>query len=288
MLGGDFCMALKRSKIAKPKQKKGGPLPFKYVFLISIGIFLVMTIQGLYFVDKHIRPSLMSIAVVETKRIAQHAVTEAISQEMTHQEDMNDLVLIERSDNGDISSLAFNAQVYNRVLSDSTMVVQDYLHEIQRGITQGDPPRSVDEEYEDRGVGTVEDGAIYTIPLGMATGNALLANLGPRVPVSFSVIGEIHADMEERIENVGINNTYLRISVAIDMDVRVVIPFGTDETSVTYSVPVGMVFIPGDVPDYYGQGGGMPVPAIMPSGNEESVEMQSPDAEEGAEETNQQ
>ncbi|GAK04262.1 LOW QUALITY PROTEIN: hypothetical protein JCM19037_2651 [Geomicrobium sp. JCM 19037] len=265
------------------KSKRGGPLPFRYVFLISLAIFLVMTIHGLYFVDQHIRPSLMSIAVVETKRIAQHAVTEAISQEMTDGEDMDDLVLIERSENGDISSLAFNAQVYNRVLSDATMVVQDYLQEVQRGITQGDMPRELEEEFEDTGVGNVEDGAIYTIPLGMATGNALLANLGLRVPVSFSVIGEIHADMEEQIENVGINNTWLRISVAIDMDVRVVIPFGTEEDHVQYSVPVGMVFVPGDVPDYYGQGGGMPVPAIMPSGEEESVEMQGPETptEEG-------
>lgn len=271
-------MALKLPSNGK-KQRRGGPLPFRYVFLISLVIFIFLTVQGLYFIDQHVRPALLTIATIETQRISTQAINQAVSRDLTDQEHLDDLVLMETTEDGDISSLAFDASVYNQVLEDAIDLIHSYLEEVESGMAGGGIPSELEEEIEDAGVGRVEDGSIYNIPLGMATNNALLAQLGPQVPVSFSAVGDPHVDMEERVENVGINNTWLRIGLSIEMDIRVVIPFGTEEDTATTFVPVGMVFVPGDVPDYYGEGGGMPIPAINPSGDEEEVEMQAPDAE---------
>ncbi|QQK81336.1 sporulation protein YunB [Salicibibacter cibi] len=271
-------MALKLPSNGK-KQRRGGPLPFRYVLLISFVIFIFLTAQGLYFIDQHVRPALMTIATIETQRISTQAINQAVSRDLTDQEHLDELVLMETTEDGDISSLAFDASIYNQVLEDAIDLIHSYLQEVESGMTEGELPSELEAEIEDAGVGRVEDGGIYNIPLGMATNNALLAQLGPQVPVSFSAVGDPHVDMEERIENVGINNTWLRIGLSIEMDIRVVIPFGTEQETATTFVPVGMVFVPGDVPDYYGEGGGMPIPAITPSGDEEGVEMQDPDAE---------
>ncbi|SDJ18244.1 sporulation protein YunB [Natribacillus halophilus] len=272
-------MALKRVHNRRKQRRGGGPLPFRYVLLISSVIFIFLTIQGLYFVDQHVRPALMTIATIETQRISNQAIHQAVSGDLTEQDHLDDLVLMERTEDGDISSLAFDAAVYNQVLEEAIDRIHSFLDEVEAGMTNGDVPAELEEELEDADADGTEDGAIYNIPLGMATNNALLAQLGPQVPVSFSAVGDPHVDMEERVENVGINNTWLRISLSIEMDIRVVIPFGTEEDTMTTTVPVGMVFVPGDVPDYYGEGGGMPIPAITPSGDEEGVEMQDPDAE---------
>ncbi|MCD8502072.1 MAG: hypothetical protein LRY71_10840 [Bacillaceae bacterium] len=57
-----------------------GPLPFRYVFLISFIIFCVMTVQGLYLVERGIRPTLLDIAQTETQRIATLAINDAVSK----------------------------------------------------------------------------------------------------------------------------------------------------------------------------------------------------------------
>ncbi|MBB6450214.1 sporulation protein YunB [Geomicrobium halophilum] len=271
-------MALKRTAMVRKQRRGGGPLPFRYVLLISIVIFIFLTAQGLYFVDRHIRPPLMTIAKLEAQRISTHAINQAVSGDLTNQEHMDDLVLMETDADGEISSLAFDASVYNHVLEDAVEIIHDYMEDVEAGMTDGEIPPELEQEFEDSGVDSADEGSFYNIPLGMATNNALLAQLGPQVPVTFSATGHVEADMEERIENVGINNTWLRISLLIEMDVQVVIPFGTEVDTVETSVPVGMVFVPGEVPQYYGEGGGMPIPAITPSGEEEGVEMQDPDA----------
>ena len=49
---------------------------------------------------------------------------------------------------------------------------------------------------------------IYYIPLGVVTGNCILSNFGPKVPVKMSVIGNVDSDLKTKLEDSGINNVY--------------------------------------------------------------------------------
>lgn len=102
---------------------------------------------------------------------------------------------------------------------------------------------------------TVEEHrAIVRIPIGQATGNTLLANLGPQVPVHFSVVGDVQSDFRRKITEYGINNAMIELSINIQANVQIVIPFSTSTTVVETDIPVYVGVIPGKVPNFYSSG----------------------------------
>ncbi|WP_054636163.1 sporulation protein YunB [Thalassobacillus sp. C254] len=261
-------------------KRQKGPLPFRYVFLLSSIIFIALTIQGLWLVDQGIRPTLIAIAKTETQKIATQAINDAISKKIVENIDMEELMVIEKDNQGNITSVGFNPQVSNRVLSEATLRVQKYLKMVEEGkIEDLGLPDGIEMEFDKETF--TENGIIHMIPLGQATNNALLAHLGPKVPVRFTAIGDVKATMTESIYESGINNTYIRVSLDLEVDVKVVIPFATDDAVVPTSIPIGMVFVSGQVPDFYNHGqGDMPAPAIIQEKDLEDIIHPSEENEE--------
>ncbi|MGO4888914.1 sporulation protein YunB [Anaerobacillus sp. MEB173] len=249
--------------IKKRLRPRKGPLPFRYVFLISFVIFIILTVQGLWFVERGIRPTLLAIAHTETQRIATLAINDAISKKISESTEMEELIVIDKDAQGNITSARFDPTIYNKVLYEATYRVQHYLKMVEEGrVEELGLPNGVEvERNHDSGF----NGIIHTIPLGQATQNALLAHLGPQIPVRFTAIGDVKSQINNTIKEVGINNTWIDVAVDIEVDVRIIIPFATDTAVVSTSIPVGMLFVPGKVPDFYNQGGSgsLPAPAII-------------------------
>ncbi|ADU31666.1 sporulation protein YunB [Evansella cellulosilytica] len=253
---------MKNLRTFRPRKKRKGPLPFRFVFLISLLIFSFLTVQGLIIVEAGIRPTLIEIAKTETQRVGTLAINDAISKKVIGDLNVDEIVEYQYDSNGNIQSFQINNSIYLKVQHETVKRVQDYLNDIEHGrIKDYSLPTDVDIERE--GATFTEDGIIHMIPLGQATNNALLAHLGPRVPVRLSTIGEVKADFGQEIVNTGINNTYLSITVDIEADVQVVIPFATDQEVVKTSIPVANVWLSGDVPQFYSSGGDGVTPAII-------------------------
>lgn len=251
---------LKRRRKYRPKK---GPLPFRYVLLISFIIFIIMTAQGLFVVERGIRPTLIEIAKTETQRIATTAINEAVRKKTLENTDMENVIDIKQDNEGRIISANVNSIVVSRVLQETTLNVQRYLNDVAKGqIRDLAIPGGIEVEQES----FQQQGIIHMIPLGQATNNALLAHLGPKVPVRLTAIGDVKSQIHEEILSIGINNAWISLSIEITVDVRVVIPFATDTEVVTTLIPVGMIYIQGDVPQFFHAGGSdssMPMPAII-------------------------
>ncbi|WP_245613722.1 sporulation protein YunB [Alkalihalobacterium bogoriense] len=253
-------------KIKKTRPKKRGPLPFRYVFLLSFIIFTLLTVQGLWLVEKGIRPTLMYIAVTETQTLATAAINDAINKKIVEEIDVEELMIIDRDESGRISSMRINTQLSTRIMAEATMRAQNYLRLMEQGrMHELAIPDGVDVEWNNGNQSFSDEGIIHNIPLGQATDNALLAHLGPSVPVKFSAIGNVITDMRTETEYVGINNTAVTLYLDIEVDVRVIIPFATEKQVVPTSIPIGYIFISGDVPEFYNVGGEGPSPAFFPS-----------------------
>jgi sporulation protein YunB len=231
---------------------KRGPLPFRYLFLLTFVFFILSTTVSLWIINKGIEPTLMRIAEKETKRIANLVINSAINQQIT-EDDVNvkDLITVQQDEYGKISSIDFNAAVVNRVLAKTANRVQKNLKAAAQGnLRELEVP---DVEIETNGL--KNEGIIYYIPLGQATNNALLGNLGPRIPVRFYMIGDVVSDVKKSIEPFGINNAFIEITVHIEVNVQVVIPFATKPATVSTNIPIAMYVLPGEVPNFYNSGG---------------------------------
>ncbi len=104
-----------------------------------------------------------------------------------------------------------------------------------------------DEERTNQG-----EGIVYSVPLGQATNNALLGNLGPRVPVRFTAIGDVQTNVKSEVESSGINNMFIKVSIHIEVNVQIIIPFATEITYVEHDIVVAMGYLRGQVPQFYG------------------------------------
>jgi sporulation protein YunB len=201
----------------------------------------------------------MDIATTETKVIATRAINDAVFEKVSSDLEQDELFIT----NGN-NLIQFNTQIYNRILSEATNRVQRHLKAIEQG-----EPFGLSADSENGDFPTYEDGIIYSIPLGQATNNALLAQLGPLIPVRFSAIGDVKTDLNYDIIHSGINNTTLSVNFDVIVDVKIVIPFATNTEAIKTTIPVGLVTIQGEVPQYYSESGGMILPADYKNGNHE-------------------
>ncbi|MBH0159147.1 sporulation protein YunB [Fictibacillus sp. 5RED26] len=241
-------MHFKRRRI--PTRK--GPLPFKYVLLISFILFNLFTLQALWLVDNNIKPTLMDIANTEAKKIASEAINNAISEEIVKPSEMDDLVVFHQKNTGK-SLVSFNPKIYSKILATTT-------ERIHKNLEQASHQADVNSENKKNYI----PGTVYYIPLGLSTNNSLLANFGPKIPVKMTIVGDVTSKVETKIKESGINNTYLEVFLDVEVNTQIVIPFSSEEAKITSTIKLGDLFVEGDVPEFYG----VP-PAITPKENKE-------------------
>jgi sporulation protein YunB len=256
---GGFLLAKIRRRMTRR-----GPLPFRYVFLLTFVFFTFSTAIGLYIIDKGLEPILMSYADSQTRRIASMVINNAVKSNIANEKDINDIFEEVPLGNDGKNSIKLNAQMIRRIMAETEGLIQDNLSHAEKGnleILQL-PPNVEIKETDDK-----TEGFVYYIPLGQATNNALLGNLGPKIPVRFTPIGDVRTDIVPTVQERGINNTWIEVSIKIEVRVQMILPFATKITKMQQSIPVAMMFYPGEVPQYF-NGGGHSAPSIeLPTNN---------------------
>jgi sporulation protein YunB len=250
---------LRRIRIKRPRK---GPLPFRYVFLLTFVFFMLSTATGIWVINKGIEPTLMSYAETQTKQIASLVISKAINKKVAEELDVDELITIETDESGAIAT-DFNTAIVNRVRAQTTHLVQANLKEAEKGnLAVLEIPADIEIETDEK---LRQQGIIYQVPLGQATNNALLGNLGPLIPVKFNAIGDVQTDVKKTIEPFGINNALIEVAIHVEVNVQVIIPFSTRVATVKTDIPVAMHVIQGKVPDFYNNGGDSAPSIELPS-----------------------
>ncbi|WJQ80617.1 sporulation protein YunB [Brevibacillus brevis] len=227
--------------VFRPRRRWRNPLSRTRAFLIALVIFFVLTIQTLVFLQNRLEPTLVILATQKAEQLAKEAITDAVTKRISQQGvDFNQIVKIEKNNKGQIQAYQFNFKEYARIVGETTARVQNKLQEFEQ-------------EKVDR-----------TIPLGLATGNSFLASMGPNLPVTFVPIGSVKTKLETELKEAGINMVLATVYIFVEVDLRIVIPFATEEQTVTTKIPITHSLIIGDVPTYlYNNSEGKPdVPRI--------------------------
>jgi len=234
---------------------KRGPLPFKHAFLLSFVIFMIITSQSLWLTNTLIEPTLLSIAKTKTRQMVYQAIDNAISKEIVENMDIRKLIIIHENNKGEAIGYSFNPQIYNRLLAETNMRIQQYLNYIETGELERLESFEMNDIHVDYDQTKKQRGIVYYIPLGMATGNALLANLGPKLPVRFEMIGDTNSDIETKVKEFGINNTYLEVYLNIRVRMNLIVPFSDMTMKISHSMKIADLFLQGKVPRYYNGSG---------------------------------
>lgn len=217
-------------------------------------IFVVCIFLSIRLIDKRIEPVLIETATVKLDEFA----TRAINSAVRYVEDYSfeDMLNITYDNEGQIATYNWNSSV----ISEINRVATDRVEEFFINVNRGDPlefedPLQEPYEYNDGAEDLAkQDPTLVEIPLGQVTGNTVLSNLGPKIPINLEVVGNVRTNIVREVEEFGINGAWVSLYLNVEADVQIVIPFTTEVTTVNTEIYLDGGAIMGKVPDFYGGG----------------------------------
>lgn len=234
--------------------KKYTSAPGMNILLLTIIIFTICVLISIVVIDRGIKPTLMEIAKEKTNEFATRAINRAVG--FTEEFDFTDIADITYDNNGNVSTYSVNSAALSEINSQATRRIEDFFASLNRG----DPIFYSDYDAFDYTDGAAErmihDPTLVEIPLGQVTGNTVLANLGPRIPINLEVIGTVRTNITREQTEFGINGVWISFYLNVEADVQVIIPFTSEVTTVTSQIYIDGGALMGDVPHFYGGGNG--------------------------------
>ncbi len=233
-----------RIKLRKKRHFKKSNIILLIFILIFIGIN-----KAFKYINNIASPILMSYAEVEIKRFSNLIVNKAVSKYMDAAS-IDELFIIVK-DNNEIKTIDFNPMIVSKLLTTVTEAVHINLKNIIKGnIDKVD----VLDDLSDYDIEKLKNGIIFEIPAGVVLKNSLLSNLGPKIPVRLNLNGEVISNIKTNLTNYGINNALMEVSVNIDLNEQVILPFVSKKIAYKLNVPVAIKLIQGTVPNYFFNG----------------------------------
>lgn len=225
-----------RSRPVRPVR----PLSRKKIWMIAILIMLFFCIQTYIYVEKNIKPHLLSLASFRLKQISTETINSAITQRIANTTDLRDLVDWKLDANGDISGFSLNYAQHLKIAADTVEHVEQLLQQLSKR-----PER---------------------VPLGLALGSTIFASSGPDIPIRFEPLGHAKVELKSRERDAGINMLLVEIYMQIHAEVMMIIPFHTQPEVIALDVPISYMLVVGDVPMYYFDNKGNPAGIGNPAG----------------------
>lgn len=233
---------MKRMHLKKKKKKN-----LNIIILIAILIIIVIIYIFKIFNDKAI-PHFISYSQIQTKKIVTNVINDTVLNEVAANIELNDLFIITKDDNGDIKSIDFNPVTVNKILVNTSIKVEENIKYLETGDVDK-LNLSYSYDYD-----KLKKGIIYELPSGIIFNNALLINILPKIPVKISLIGNMFCKLNTSVTSYGINNALIKVNLNIEVEVKILLPFISDNTSVSVDVPIIIKIISGEVPSYYFDG----------------------------------
>ncbi len=214
------------------------------IIIISISVLLLFKLF-----NNRLKPIFITIANSEAKKISTLIINDAVGKQLASSLTVENLFNISKDNNGNITSIDLNSMIVNKVLTTTTSTAILNLKLLEEGkIEQLELPDSVIVSYDKN---DLKKGIIYNIPTGVVFGNTILSNIGPKIPVKFSLIGSVTSNINTKITNYGINNALIEVYVDLTVELEVILPLMTDNIEVTSSIPIAIKLIQGNIPSYY-------------------------------------
>lgn len=230
--------------LKKTKKKKNGLL-ITIAILISV---MTMTFLFINYYSKKALPIILSYAEAETKKLTILVINKAVTKQINNM-DTDELFDIAYNKDGEITLIDFNSKKTSKILSTMTSLVELNLRAVEEG--KIDMLELPDNSLSDYNMNLLEKGIIVEVPLGIITNSSLLYNIGPKIPVKLSLVGDVVTGFSSEVVEYGINNALLKLMIDIKVDTKIILPIVSDQITIDCSIPIAMKVIQGKIPSYY-------------------------------------
>lgn len=218
-------MSVKEYTLPTYQNKNARRRKRKRKLLFSLLAFLLLGTLLFFYFQRNVTRVLISISEATMRASTTVAVNDAVYYTLNDELRYDDLVTVERDQNGNITAVSANALKINKIARDTASISQSNLKNLS---LNGIP-----------------------IPLGALTGIEAFAGLGPSIRFRIIPVSSVACDFSSTFESVGINQTKHSIYLNVIADISIVMPSRTENFAVTTEILVGEFVLVGAVPDTY-------------------------------------
>ncbi|MBU3126058.1 sporulation protein YunB [Clostridium tagluense] len=191
--------------------------------LLIITIIIINFTMFIYIFDKIIMPTVMAVADAEMRAKATEIVNKAIINEYSKQFNYDEIIRVDKDDQGNIVMLKADTLKMNKIACDVALESQKELLKLG-----------------DIGI---------KVPIGYITRNNILSYYGPCINIKMQPVGLVETKYSSEFESAGINQTRHKIYVKVKTTVRVIIPLKSNDIEVANEIPIAETIIVGKIPN---------------------------------------
>ena len=206
---------------------------------IIIIVIIINTLILLNYISNNVSPKLIKISEYSLDTYNNHLIMDFISNDTLSNSELNNLVNLVQNKNDEIIAIDYDVEKSYKMLK----TITDKLYEIVSNTNYKD---ITDYKYD------IKDDLILYYPIGIAFNNVYLNNLGPKVPIKIKFLSSLVTNLKTNVSNYGINNVLVEMSVDIDIEDDIVIPFKEERVKKHYNILLSSKVVMGNVPMYLG------------------------------------
>lgn len=216
------------------------------LYLISIAI--VCSFLFICYFNKKLGPGLITCAEDEVNHLTTLVMNNCIKK-YVNQTDNLDILKIERNDQNNIERIHYDTKILNQTTTQITSMLEMDLDDMVKGNLEkiGLNLNKLSDEYYEK----TNKGILFTISMGSVTGNSLLANIGPKIPLNLSVVGDVTTKIDTKIKEYGLNNALVEVNIKLKVTTVIQMPFMSKKVTTKNTIPLTMEIIQGNIPNYY-------------------------------------
>lgn len=231
--------------ILKRKNKRNNIL---FLILLIITLVIILSFMFINYYSKKAYPILKSYAEAETKKLTILIINKAVTKQLYNM-DAEELFKVTYNKDGEIILIDFDTKKTSKILSNMTSLVELNMRAVEEGkIDMLELPENSLSNYN---MDLLSKKIICEIPFGLTTGSSLLSNIGPKIPVKISLVGDVSTNFSTEVVEYGINNALLKVIVNISVTTKVILPITSEDLTINANIPIGMKVIQGKIPNYY-------------------------------------
>ena len=205
----------------KLKKKKS----IKNRLLMLFILIIIFSLIIVYYISNKVMPSLLIYTENIVKEEGITLVSENITDKVINILDKEDLFYIDKDNEGNIESIDYNSKVVNEIIKESSEVVQDNFNKYK----------------------TENNNIIAYVPIFSGSNNIFLENLGPKVPIKLVLDGNVITSLETNVKEYGYNSALIEISIRIEANVEVILPFKTKKEKIVNNIPISIKIVQGNI-----------------------------------------
>lgn len=238
---------MNRMHLKKRKVKKNNIINKIIIILI---LLIIASIYILKIFNEKAIPHIDSYSKIEANKIVSNVISSTVSENISKYKNINDLIITNKDSIGNIKNIDFNMSLVNDVLVSSTKLIEQNLEYLESGNVDKLKLNSSLLSNKKK----LNKGIIYEVPSGVIFDNVLLNNIFPKIPVRLSLVGNIFCRINTDVKEYGINNALIKVNINVTVEVKILLPFISNNATIEVDIPILMKVIEGNVPSYYFDG----------------------------------